>query len=410
LRVTLGVLALAPIAIIVASCSSNPASPAPPAASAEPTAQPSPAVCAAGPIVAGVPALRAQVVASGLEHPLDLQAPRADHQRVFVVEQAGRVRVVKNGELAATPFLDISDRIRSGGERGLLGLAFHPRYATNRRFFVNYTDVHGDTRISEFRSTSDDAADPASERIVLAAAQPFANHNGGGLAFGPDGLLYIGLGDGGSSGDPFGNAQNLATPLGKILRIDVDQGSPYGVPPDNPFASIPGAFPAIWAYGLRNPFRIAFDAATGDLWIGDVGQNRQEEIDVDLVGHRGGENYGWNIVEGSLCFNPMSGCNTAGLVAPVLEYSHAEGCAVTGGVVYRGCRMPGLGGAYFYGDYCSAFVRSLRLDGGQAVDQRDWTASLGVTLSAVSSFGTDADGEIYVVDYSGKVLKLVPGT
>jgi glucose/arabinose dehydrogenase len=358
--------------------------------------------------VAGTPALTTQRVVGGLDSPLDLQVPPGDHARLFVVEQAGRIRIIRNGAMAAT-FLDIVARVGSGGERGLLGLAFHPRYAENGRFFVNYTDRSGDTHISEFHaSPGSDAADPASERELLFVRQPFANHNGGGLAFGNDGKLYIGLGDGGSGGDPFRNGQNLATPLGKMLRIDVDAGTPFAVPSDNPFVSTPGALPAVWAYGLRNPWRFSFDRATGDLVIGDVGQDAFEEVDVGLTARHGGENYGWNVTEGSHCFSPPAGCSTAGQTLPVTEYSHADGCSVTGGYVYRGCRMPGYQGTYFYGDYCTAFVRSFRLDNGHAVDQRDWTSSLARGVDAISSFGVDADGEVYIVDHTGEVYKIVP--
>ena len=249
------------------------------------------------------------------------------------------------------PFLDISGRISSGGERGLLGLAFHPQFAANRRFFVNYTNPRGDTHVAEFQAASADDTDPGSERLLLTVAQPFANHNGGGLAFDASGRLLIALGDGGSGGDPLGNGQRLDTLLGKILRVDVDAAAPYAVPTDNPFRGTAGAAPEIWAHGLRNPFRIAVDRPTGDLYIGDVGQGRIEEIDVGLASRRGGENYGWNVTEGSQCYSPASGCDRTGLTPPVYEYTHAEGCAVTGGVVYRGCRMPELAGTYFFGDY-----------------------------------------------------------
>ena len=296
-----------------------------------PTPTPTSGSCAAGPVVPGTPTLAAQLVVSGLNDPLDLQSAPGDRERLFVVEQAGRIRLVRGGQLVAAPFLDIVSRVASGGERGLLGLAFHPQYATNRRFYVNYTDGGGDTNISEFRATSADAADPGSERILLEVAQPFANHNGGGLTFGSDGFLYIGLGDGGSGGDPFRNGQSLMTPLGKLLRIDVDRGQPFAVPSDNPFVSTPGAFPAIWAYGLRNPWRFAFDRATGDLYIGDVGQNRIEEIDVGLASRRGGENYGWNVMEGRSCFSPANGCNASGLVLPVLQYDHNDRLLGDGG-------------------------------------------------------------------------------
>ena len=371
-----------------------------------PVPSPTAVSCAAGTPVAGIPALTARLVVSGLRSPLDLQSVREDRERVYVVEQGGRIRVVRNGQLQAAAFLDVSDRISSGGERGLLGLAFHPRFAQNRRFFVNYTDPRGDTRISEFLAASADAADASTERVLVRAAQPFSNHNGGGLAFGSDGYLYIGLGDGGSGGDPLGNGQRLDTLLGKMLRIDVDGVAPYAVPADNPFRSIPGAQPEIWAFGLRNPFRFSFDRATGDLYVGDVGQNAVEE--VDFAGPRvGGQNYGWNLTEGSACYSPSSGCNKAGITMPVYEYDHSQGCSITGGVVYRGCRMPDLAGTYFFGDYCRGFVRSFRSAGGQATDVRQWSLT---GINSVSSFGLDADGEVYVVDYDGEVYRLEPAS
>jgi glucose/arabinose dehydrogenase len=371
---------------------------------------PPPGVCGAGPPVPGTPALTTQLVARGLSDPLDLQVPRGERDRMFVVEQGGRIRLISLGVLAPTPYLDISSRISAGGERGLLGLAFHPRYAENGRFYVNYTDRSGDTHISEFRvsSTDRDQADPGSERQLLFVRQPFPNHNGGGLAFGNDGRLYIGLGDGGSGGDPQGNGQNLGTHLGKMLRIDVDGGQPYAIPSDNPFRSRTGALPEIWAFGLRNPFRFSFDRSTGDLYIGDVGQNAVEEIDVGLASRGGGENYGWNITEGSRCYQPASGCSRNGITPPVLEYSHSEGCSVIGGIVYRGCRLPGYQGAYFYADYCSGLLRSFRLQNGQAVDSRDWRAQLGRGLNDITSFGVDTDGEVYIVDQDGEIYRIVP--
>jgi glucose/arabinose dehydrogenase len=375
-----------------------------------PTPMPTPSSgsCSAGTPVAGTPALTTERVVSGLASPLDLQAPAGD-ARLFVVEQGGRIRIVRGGAVVSQAFLDISGRISSGGEQGLLGLAFHPLYATNGRFYVNYTDPRGDSHVSEFRvSANADVADAGSERELLFVRQPFANHNGGGLAFGNDGFLYAGFGDGGSGGDPQGNGQNLGTQLGKMLRIDVDHGNPFAVPADNPFVSQSGAIPSIWAYGLRNPFRFAFDRATGDLYIGDVGQDRVEEIDVGLVSRRGGENYGWNVTEGSQCYLPASGCNRSGITLPVTEYTHADGCSVTGGVVYRGCRMPGYAGTYFYSDYCGAFVRSFRLASGQATDARDWTAQLGRGLNRPTSFGTDSAGEVYIVDQDGEIYRIVP--
>jgi len=372
-----------------------------------PSATPPTASCAAGTPAPGAVSLTARLVASGFRSPLDLQAVPGDRERLYVVEQGGRIRVVRDGQLQSTPFLDISGRISSGGERGLLGLAFHPQFAANRRFFVNYTNPRGDTHVAEFRAASADDADPGSERLLLTVAQPFANHNGGGLAFDVSGRLLIALGDGGSGGDPLGNGQRLDTLLGKILRVDVDSGAPYAVPADNPFRGAAGAAPEIWAYGLRNPFRIAVDRPTGDLYIGDVGQGRIEEIDVGLASRRGGENYGWNVAEGSQCYSPASGCDRTGLTPPVFEYSHSEGCSVTGGVVYRGCRMPDLAGTYFFGDFCSGLVRSFRLVNGQATDVRDWTAGLR-GIDSPTAFGLDADGEVHVVDYDGEVYRLEP--
>lgn len=386
---------------LLAGCASEDSPTTPP--SSEP-----PTSCAAGTPVPGTPNLSTVLVTRGLSDPLDLQSPAGDRARLFVVEQAGRIRIVRSGAVVSTPFLDIVGRVGSGGERGLLGLAFHPQYAQNGRFFVNYTDRNGDTHISEFRVSSNaDVADPNSERQLLFVRQPFPNHNGGGLAFGNDGLLYMGLGDGGSGGDPQGNGQSLTTLLGKVLRIDVNQGSPYGIPADNPFASRTGAR-EVWSYGLRNPWRIAFDRATGDLYIGDVGQSAREEVNVGLASRRGGENWGWNVMEGTRCFRPASGCNTAGLELPVVEYDHGAGCSITGGVVYRGCRLPGYAGTYFYADYCSAIVRSFRMEGGRAIDQRDWTSTLGRGLDGPTSFGVDADGEVYIVDGDGEIYRIVP--
>jgi glucose/arabinose dehydrogenase len=383
-------------------------------ATTDPTPLPTPSsgpACSAAPVT-GTPELTSVRIASGLASPVDLQSIPGDRTRLFVVEQGGRIRVIRGGTVLPAPFLDISGRISSGGERGLLGLAFHPSYAQNGRFFVNYTDPNGHTHVAEFHAVpAADVADPASERTLLFVTQPFANHNGGGLAFGNDGMLYIGLGDGGSGGDPLRNGQNLQTALGKMLRIDVDRattGQPFSVPPDNPFAGSAAALPYIWAYGLRNPWRFAFDRATGDLYIGDVGQNAREEVDVGLAARHGGENYGWNILEGTRCFAPAANCPTAGLTLPVLDYGRNDGCSITGGAVYRGCRMPGYQGTYFYGDFCTAMIRSFRFVNGQPLDQRDWTAALGRGIGSISSFGVDADGEVYVVDIDGEIYRIQP--
>lgn len=382
-----------------------------PSDSPSPSPTPDPGACPAGTVVSGTPPLTTVLVTGSLDSPVDLQAIPGDRARLFIAEQGGKIRVVKNGVLLSAAFLDLGGRISSGGERGLLGLAFHPQYGQNGRFFVNYTEPSGDTRIAEFHaSPTADVADAGSQKILIAQDQPFPNHNGGGLAFGNDGMLYAGLGDGGSGGDPQNNGQSLTTRLGKILRIDVNNGDPYAVPADNPFAAFPGVGREVWAYGLRNPWRFSFDRGTGDLFIGDVGQDRREEIDIGLASRKGGENYGWRITEGSLCFNPSFNCSTGGLTLPVAEYGHDAGCSVTGGVVYRGCRMPGYQGTYFFGDYCSGFVQSFRFQNGQATDLRDWTSSFSKGIDAVSSFGTDADGEVYVVDHTGEVYKVVPAS
>ena len=308
-----------------------------------------------------------QLVVSGLEFPLGLTAPAAD-PRLFVVEKGGRIRIVRDGALLPQPFLDISARVSRGDEQGLLGLAFDPAFAGNGRFYVNYTDVDGRTRVAAFRVSSDaDLADPASEEVLLTVEQPFSNHNGGGLAFGPDGFLYIGTGDGGSGGDPLGNGQDRSDLLGSLLRIDVSGPSGYAIPPDNPFIGEAGARGELWDSGLRNPWRFSFDRATGDLYIADVGQGDREEIDVATRESGGGRglNYGWNRMEGSICYGGGS-CDRTGLTLPVTEYGHDQGCSVTGGYVYRGSAVPALAGLYFYADYCQGWVRSFRYQGGAA--------------------------------------------
>ena len=396
------VVACAVLAMLSA-CGESPTAPGP-------SPSPSTGTCAAGTPVAGTPALASERVVGGLQSPLDLQSAPGDNSRLFVVEQRGRIRILRGQTLVETPFLDISSRLSCCGERGLLGLAFHPSYAQNGRFYANYTNPQGHTHISEFRvSANADLASPDSERLLLFVSQPFVNHNGGGLAFGPDGRLYIGLGDGGSGGDPLNNGQDLRTYLGKMLRIDVDGGMPYAVPADNPFRSNGAALPEIWALGLRNPWRYSFDRATGELYIADVGQSAREEINVAPAG-RGGQNYGWSLMEGTQCFRPATGCPTAGLTLPVLDYGRNVGGSVTGGYVYRGCRLPGYQGTYFYGDFVSGTIRSFRLQNGQAADQRDWTGTAGRGIGNISSFGQDAEGEIYILDYDGELYRLTPGS
>lgn len=349
-----------------------------------------------------------QIVAEGLQSPVDLAAPPDDVDRIFIVEKPGRIRIVRDGSLLPTAFLDISGLTSGGSEQGLLGLAFHPSFATNGYFYVDYTDGGGDTRIVRYTvSANPDVADPASALPILSQPQPFSNHNGGRIAFGPDGMLYIGMGDGGSGGDPQGHGQNPATLLGSILRIDVDAGSPYAIPADNPFVSHPTARRETWAYGLRNPWRFSFDRATGDLYIGDVGQNALEEISFQPGGSGGGVNYGWNTMEGSACYSPATGCDPTGLEPPIFEYSHGEGCSVSGGYVYRGTDVPGLTGRYLFADFCETWVRSFRLSGGVAVDLIDHSAEFG-QIPGIVSFGEDALGELYVISLDGTVYKIGP--
>jgi glucose/arabinose dehydrogenase len=344
-----------------------------------------------------------QPVATGLEAPLYLAAPPGDG-RLFVVEQPGRIRVIRDGRLLPRPFLDISAKVGYGGERGLLGLAFHPRYAVNGRFYVDYTDRHGDTRVERYAATpSADTADPSSAHPVLFVAQPYANHNGGDVLFGPDGMLYVGMGDGGSGGDPRGNGQSLGTLLGKLLRLDVDRAEPYAVPPDNPFVGRPGARPEIWAYGLRNPWRLAFDSTEGLLYIADVGQNLWEEVDVAAASARG-LNYGWNRMEGAHCYR-IGLCSREGLTLPTLEYGHGDGCAIVGGFVYRGRNLPAEVGRYFYSDYCGGWLRSFRYEHGTATEARAWRVR---RPGPVLSFGQDAAGELYLLAANGTVYRLAP--
>ncbi|QXD17100.1 PQQ-dependent sugar dehydrogenase [Rhodocaloribacter litoris] len=340
--------------------------------------------------------------------PVDLQHAGDGSGRLFVVEQAGVIRVFENrtGVASAATFLDIRDRVNdSGNEEGLLGLAFHPDFATNGFFFVNYTATNPRrTVIARFSVDPDDPdrADPASETVILEVEQPFSNHNAGQLAFGPDGYLYVGLGDGGSAGDPLGHGQNPATLLGALLRLDVDHPDPernYGIPDDNPFVGQAGFREELYAYGFRNPWRFSFDPATGRLWLADVGQNAWEE--VDLV-EKGG-NYGWNVMEGTHCFNPPSGCDDTGLIPPVWEYDHSLGASITGGYVYRGAAVPELAGKYVYADFISGRVWALTYDGTRATSEQLLDTSLGI-----ASFGLDEQGELYLCAFDGRIYRFVP--
>jgi glucose/arabinose dehydrogenase len=349
--------------------------------------------------------LRLEVVASGFSSPLHLTAPAGD-PRLFVVEQPGRIRIIQDGQRLATPFIDLTDRIASGGERGLLSMAFDPAYATNGFFYVNYTDRNGDTVVERFRVSSDpNRADPATARRILFVDQPFANHNGGHILFGPDGMLYIAMGDGGSGGDPQRHGQNRNSLLGKLLRIDVSRGDPYAIPSDNPWVGQAGARGEVWAYGLRNPWRIWFDRTDRVLYVADVGQGQIEEVNA-VSQSTAAVNYGWNIMEGGQCYNAGS-CTQTGLTLPVLTYNHSGGaCSVTGGIVYRGQRIPEIQGHYFYGDYCAGWVRSFRLSGGAATSELQW--SLG-SVGQILSFGEDSAGEMYLLSGNGNVYRFVSG-
>lgn len=341
------------------------------------------------------PTIQITSIITGLDSPVAITHAGDGSGRLFITLQGGRILIYNGQQLLADPFLDISALVTSGGERGLLSVAFHPDYAANGLFYVDYTDLNGDTVIARYRvSLNPDAADPASAIILLTIPQPFSNHNGGQLQFGPDGNLYIGMGDGGSGGDPLNNAQDLNSLLGKILRIDV--GSlPYSIPVDNPFRTNLNARPEIWAYGLRNPWRFSFDRQTGDLFIADVGQSNLEEVNFQPASGVGGENYGWRLMEGSSCFNPASNCNDGSLVLPIVEYDHSLGCSITGGYRYRGLENPGMFGMYFYGDFCSGRIWGARPDA-----QGNWTTTelLDMDLQ-ITAFGEDEDGELLVASF-----------
>jgi glucose/arabinose dehydrogenase len=356
------------------------------------------------------------VVTRAVTQPLFVTSARDGTGRLFIVEKTGRVRILRNGVLLATPFLDISAAVSNGSEQGLLGLAFHPGFRANRRFYVNYTDRNGNTVLREYRAsaTNPNRANTATSRLIIRIRQPFANHNGGMIAFGRDGFLYIGMGDGGSGGDPGNRAQSTSTLLGKMLRINVNRSTAtrnYTIPASNPYVGRTG-LDEIWQRGLRNPWRFSFDRANGNLWIGDVGQNRFEEVDRAFrttTGPGRGVNWGWRVMEGFHCFNPATGCSRTGKRLPLLEYSHATNgrCSVTGGYVYRGTAIPALVGWYVYGDYCSGEVWAVR---ATATSRPTPVLLLGAGSGRlISSFGEDARGELYLCDLRGIVYRITKG-
>ncbi len=349
--------------------------------------------------------LAVEVVAEGLSQPVHLTSPPGS-DRLYVTERRGTIRILeRDGTILEPFFLDIRDRVGSGGsEQGLLSLAFHPEFTSNGLVFVYFTNRAGDTRVVRYRIRVGDPnrADRSTARTILAVAQPFSNHNGGLLRFGPGGNLWVGLGDGGSGGDPRGNGQDPGTLPGSLLRLDVDGGDPYAVPPDNPFAGSSEGRGEIWAYGLRNPWRYDIDEEAGLLYVADVGQSEWEEVNVRPL-DEAGVNYGWNVMEGRHCYASDS-CDRSGLTLPVLEYGHDEGCSVTGGHVYRGEALPGLRGHYVYADFCAGWVRSFRHDDGQARDLREWDLR---DLGRITSFGTDSAGELYVLAAGGSIYRLV---
>ena len=377
----------------------EPAAPTEPTPATEPPAAPEPtATVASAPATPRQIGLQQIAVAS---RPVFLTHAGDGSNRMFVVEKRGTIRTLQDGALSEDFFLDIRDRVNpDSSERGLLGLAFAPDYSESGHFFVNYTDASGATVVSRFQVSADpNRADPASEFNVLKIDQPAPNHNGGGIVFGPDGYLWIGTGDGGAANDRFGNGQNPATLLGKMLRLDVttDPAQPYLIPADNPWTQADwngkDVRDEVWSVGMRNPWRFSFDRATGDLWIADVGQNQYEEVNMIPAGSAGGLNFGWPIMEGLHCFPETATCDQTGLVLPVAEYTHQGHCSVTGGYVYRGADLPELDGTYIYGDFCSGVVWGLSSQGGEWVNRELLKSGL-----AISSFGEDERGEHYVLD------------
>lgn len=338
--------------------------------------------------------------------PLAFAAPPDESLRLFVAAKDGRIWILRDGSVAREPLLDLRGAVSTGGEQGLLGIAVHPSFPADPRVFVDYTDTSGNTVVASYRvsASNPDRLDPASGQQILAVDQPFANHNGGAIAFGPDRMLYVSLGDGGSGGDPLGNGQRLDVLLGKVLRLDVGDGigAGYVVPADNPFVGQRGTRPEIWLIGLRNPWRMAFDRRTGDLWIGDVGQGDWEEVDVARTGV-GGLNFGWNALEGSHCYPPSSECSAAGFAAPVTEYDHAAGCTIIGGSVYRGTAQPLFDGAYLFADFCSGRLWAISAKGDGPLDP----VRVGTAGSGIVAFGEDDKGELFAANLDGTISRVV---
>ncbi|MDP6878674.1 MAG: PQQ-dependent sugar dehydrogenase [Candidatus Marinimicrobia bacterium] len=374
--------------------------------------------------------LSSELVSDGFKKPVFVISYPTDASILYVVEQAGKIIVLDSGQKKSKPFFNINKRVvnpfRPGDERGLLGFAFHPDYENNKKFYINYIDNDGHTIVSEFIAQSKYKADHNSERVLLKLEQPYGNHNGGHIEFGKDGYLYIAIGDGGAAGDPLDSGQDLTSLFGKVIRIDIN-GSPYSIPKSNPFYGIKNAREEIWAWGLRNVWRFSFDKKTGDIYYGDVGQNKWEEVNFEPASSSGGNNYGWRHMEASYCFEPKENCKRDGMVLPIIEYPNdayhpafalgrknqldVEGCSVTGGYVYRGKKLKGFEGVYFFGDYCSGNIWSFKVKDGKAAEFKNRTDEINIAdgefTNYISSFGQDADGEIYIVDYNGAVYKII---
>ena len=373
--------------------------------------------------------LSSALIADGFKKPLFITSYPTNSNILYVMEQAGRIIVIENGKKLKQPFLDLKNQVvnpsRPGDERGLLGFAFHPNHTKNGKFYINYMNSDGYTVVSEFTVKNKQRANHSSERILFDLKQPFSNHNGGHMAFGPDKYLYISIGDGGKSGDPNNAGQDLNSIFGKVIRIDVNQ-TPYGIPKSNPYYGQENKRGEIWAWGLRNPWRFSFDRENGDLYIGDVGQNKWEEINYEPGNSKGGINYGWRIMEANHCYDPEENCPKTDLTIPILEYPNdanymrtltgmdqpdVDGCSVTGGYVYRGKKIKGLKGTYFFGDYCSGNIWTFKVKNGKAVEFQNRTEEINIAdgefTNYISSFGEDADGELYIIDYNGGVYKIV---